>query len=291
MWNIIPTNFWYKTTIVAWDSIFWYDSEWIANTNFLYSAVQTFVLNWLTTTDVTEWDNLYYTEARVTANTTVVWLWTTKADKTNVLELNNTTSYTPTADYHPATKKFVNDSWTVINWLTTKTTPVNADEFIIYDSVWAVNKKTTLLNLKPILNSAYLINEAHNTTANTTTETITVTHNLWYSPTRVDLISNLWTQSWSYIFSPIQQSDWHYIWWSVVCSFINFGWQDTTNWHRWLKSNNLGYLEYSPSTSTSAWETFTINIINITTTTLQIQIVKWTWTAYAIDLSFTWVIS
>ena len=33
-----------------------------------------------------------------------------KADKTNVLELNNTTSFTPSADYQPATKKYVDDN-------------------------------------------------------------------------------------------------------------------------------------------------------------------------------------
>jgi len=33
-----------------------------------------------------------------------------KADKTNVLELDNTTSFTPDADYEPATKKYVDDS-------------------------------------------------------------------------------------------------------------------------------------------------------------------------------------
>ena len=37
-----------------------------------------------------------------------------KADKVNVLEKNNTTSYTPTADYHPATKKYTDDNDTYI---------------------------------------------------------------------------------------------------------------------------------------------------------------------------------
>jgi hypothetical protein len=32
-----------------------------------------------------------------------------KADKTNVLELDNTTSFTPSADFHPATKKYTDD--------------------------------------------------------------------------------------------------------------------------------------------------------------------------------------
>lgn len=32
-----------------------------------------------------------------------------KAEKTNVLAKDNTTAFTPTADYHPATKKYVDD--------------------------------------------------------------------------------------------------------------------------------------------------------------------------------------
>src|SRR6056297_2274659 len=33
-----------------------------------------------------------------------------KADKTNVLEKDNTTEFTPTGDYNPATKKYVDDN-------------------------------------------------------------------------------------------------------------------------------------------------------------------------------------
>jgi hypothetical protein len=33
----------------------------------------------------------------------------TRALKSNVLALDNTTAFTPTADYHPATKKYVDD--------------------------------------------------------------------------------------------------------------------------------------------------------------------------------------
>jgi len=36
----------------------------------------------------------------------------TKADKSNVLELNNSTAYTPLFDYNPSTKKYVSDSIT-----------------------------------------------------------------------------------------------------------------------------------------------------------------------------------
>jgi hypothetical protein len=38
-----------------------------------------------------------------------------KADKTNVLELNNTTVFTPDAEYEPATKKYVDDSGTTFS--------------------------------------------------------------------------------------------------------------------------------------------------------------------------------
>lgn len=40
----------------------------------------------------------------------------TKADKVNVLELDNTTPYVPTSDYHPATKQYVDESRGVAYW-------------------------------------------------------------------------------------------------------------------------------------------------------------------------------
>lgn len=43
-------------------------------------------------------------------STNIVTALAGKADKTNVLELDNTTSFTPTADHHPATKKYVLDN-------------------------------------------------------------------------------------------------------------------------------------------------------------------------------------
>jgi len=56
-------------------------------------------------------------DATVTANaaaiatniTDITNLTSTKAAKTNVLELDNTSSFTPTGNYHPATKKYVDD--------------------------------------------------------------------------------------------------------------------------------------------------------------------------------------
>lgn len=51
-----------------------------------------------------------YTKTEVYTQTESDNLLDAKADKDNVLEKDNTTSFTPTADYHPATKKFVDDT-------------------------------------------------------------------------------------------------------------------------------------------------------------------------------------
>lgn len=47
--------------------------------------------------------------ATVTNAADIVTLGTDKANKSNVLELDNTDIFTPSADYHPATKKYVDD--------------------------------------------------------------------------------------------------------------------------------------------------------------------------------------
>ena len=54
----------------------------------------------------TTWGNITGTLANQTDLVTALNL---KADKSNVLELDNTTSYTPTLEFHPATKKYVDD--------------------------------------------------------------------------------------------------------------------------------------------------------------------------------------
>ena len=68
---------------------------------------------------------------------------TEKALKSNVLELNNTVSFTPTSDYHPATKKYVDDiipEWTlVVEW--DNISLLNNDAWYITDG-WLVGTKT-----------------------------------------------------------------------------------------------------------------------------------------------------
>lgn len=111
-----------KTSIVSWDLLTWLDSEdaTLSTKDKVFSVnnIWNRIFTDRSTTNLTEWTNLYYTEARVTANTTVVWLWNTKADKTNVLEKDNTTAYTPTLDYHPATKEYVDNATSdiIVDW-------------------------------------------------------------------------------------------------------------------------------------------------------------------------------
>jgi len=55
--------------------------------------------------------NINTNTGNITLNTTAIGnLDTDKADKSNVLELDNATVFTPDADYEPATKKYVDDS-------------------------------------------------------------------------------------------------------------------------------------------------------------------------------------
>jgi hypothetical protein len=51
-----------------------------------------------------------------TADTNITNLQNNKADKTNVLQLNNTTPFDPTSDYHPATKKYVDSLTGGASW-------------------------------------------------------------------------------------------------------------------------------------------------------------------------------
>ena len=123
-----------KTTPVWADKLTWLDSQTsnvsLQNKNFALSSLWSAIFWARTTTDIPEWSNLYYTTARVD----------NKAEKTNVLELDNTTAYTPTLDYHPSTKKYVDDKSVSIDPLTEDTVwDMEADFFVKSD--WVTNEK------------------------------------------------------------------------------------------------------------------------------------------------------
>ena len=99
--TIFPT--WYpdKWNADSTDKV--WSSDGTTNFNLTVDEIGTEVFTDRSTTNLSEGTNEYYTTAKVTTDT--AW----KADKTNVLELDNTTAFTPTLDYHPATKKSVDD--------------------------------------------------------------------------------------------------------------------------------------------------------------------------------------
>jgi len=149
MWKIstLPTKTPIATDFVTGiDSIDWNTAT--QNKNFLFSAIATFIFWSKTTTNLAEWTNQYYTEAKVTANATVVWLWSSKADKTNVIEKDSTTAYTPTLATHPATKEYVDSSWVNINGQTSQPAIVSWDQFIYYDVSATANRKISYLDVE-----------------------------------------------------------------------------------------------------------------------------------------------
>lgn len=104
MLKIFPT--WYndKWNPEAPDKLFAYDSTANKNVNMRVDDIATTIMGLKTSDDLAEGvNNEYYADAKVEANAVVQ----SKANKTNVLEKDNTTPYTPTQDYHPATKVYV----------------------------------------------------------------------------------------------------------------------------------------------------------------------------------------
>lgn len=102
-----PQDYTEKTTLNWNDLVILADSEDLdangnpsVNKKVKVSSISSGVLAAWSTSDLEEGSNLYFTEERVDD----------KALKDNVLELDNVDEYTPTEDYHPATKKFVSDS-------------------------------------------------------------------------------------------------------------------------------------------------------------------------------------
>lgn len=120
MTNIFPTNYSTKWT-PDWTDVVW-SSDSLTNFNLTISSIALYAFTSSSTDNLSEWaTNKYYSDTLVDANSTVVALWNDKADKTNVLEKDNTTAYTPTQQYHPATKEYVDafslpDATTTVKW-------------------------------------------------------------------------------------------------------------------------------------------------------------------------------
>jgi hypothetical protein len=78
----------------------------------------------------------------------------TKADKDNVLELDNTTEFTPSSDFHPSTKKYVDDtvSASEVNSIedigdVTITNPQDGESLVYDDGVWINSQVSGVQNI------------------------------------------------------------------------------------------------------------------------------------------------
>ena len=195
MSNIFPTSYYpAKDILIDWDIVWGYDSAWIINRNFLLSAIKAYVLTGITTSEVAEGTNLYHTEARVTSNATVVALWADKAAKTNVLELDNTTVFTPTADYHPSTKKYVDDSGTNINGITEEPAITSWDKLIFYDASAATNRS---IDYTDLFKSSFNIVPWSNLLASSDVITVNFTNTAYEKKKEIE-VDLAWTYSISF---------------------------------------------------------------------------------------------
>ena len=244
-----------KTTPVAADILTWLDSE---DSNlptkdkwFTLSTLWTAVFWSNTTADIPEWSNLYYTEARVSANTTVTWLWTTKADKTNVLELDNTTAFTPDADYEPTPKKYVDDEIAAnLNIIATDAQSKDATQEMVS------------INPKQLLSNWIIVSDTLIVSADTEAE-IDVT-------------------AWPWVFVKVKEIEmWNYVlWWTIRVKFdlkwLDVGgdgayWRIYIDWvSTWIRQETLSttYVTFS--------EDFTLDWpINWTKVQLYISFDSW----------------
>ena len=95
----------------------------------------------------------------------------TKADKTNVLELNNTTTYTPTENYHPTTKKYVDEKiltsggGTTYNVFSQRSTQdfTATDGQTIFTTTLELNDVEVFYNGLKLDNEDYTVNKSYKT--------------------------------------------------------------------------------------------------------------------------------
>ena len=256
--TIFPTWYTLKAT-PDWTDVVW-SSDAVTNFNLTVASIALYTMTNSTTTDLPEWTNLYYTETRVTANSTVVW----KADKTNVIEKDSTTAYTPTLWTHPVNKDYADNMWTNINGLTAETTILDADELIFYDDSASINKKIWIDDFKiaiapdvapvqPAQTTTYLSSLWNDDTASTTFVTLKT-----YTATKSGAyrVAYTWAEtlnSWSWWTTRIEV-DWIIYWeflltangsdvflWVVhivAWDAINFQAKQTSSWSN-MRINNV----------------------------------------------------
>jgi len=154
-----------------------------------------------------------------------------KADKTNVLVLNNTKAYTPTAQYHPTTKSYVD------NWLSKKTSIFW--DWSDWDVIYSVNTNLTL-------NNVYNFN-------NLTINAWVTVWWVWWSTWNI-YIKVAWTLTLNWIISSsnlIYNWDWSNLLWVQISLWSKWVWW---NWWAWAWDNVApGWTWWAWSSSWYGW--------------------------------------
>lgn len=197
---------------------------------------------------------------RTTANGWTTWTsWArikatdeTKANKTNVLELDNTTAFTPDNDYEPATKKYVDDKEAVAQNLT-------KSWLIAWEDMSALQVYRRWANW-----NNYLQEQLDKTLGDT----------IWYNTTTVyekwQAIYHTWKLDWIILALAKIWTWWNLVWNLEVFSNATF---TTLLWT-------------SNETITSSTLTTTL-----TDTTFTFNWVIWTWTIYVKANIISWTVS
>ena len=251
MTNIFPLNYSTKTTPDGTDVV--WSSDAVTNFNLTISSIALYTLTNATTDDLYEWSvNKYYTTARVEADT--IW----KADKNNVLELDNTTPYTPTLDYHPVTKDYVDNmsipyasetqAWVVEKATITETMNWTANKYPDASSIRSVytpRSYTAPISLTGGWNGSF-----------------SITHSLWVIPSSVTI----------YILNTTTDTEWirpiwfasSILWGSITNSGVKLG---TT----WNIDSTISNWFYQVITDDSPLETYYFSVTWLHTTSITIS--------------------
>lgn len=210
--SIFPTEYTDKWSADSTDKVF--SSDWSTNFNLTVSEIWDRNFSDRDTDNLTEWvTNLYYTDARVDANSTVV----AKADKSNVIEKDSVTAFTPTLWTHPTNKDYVDNRGTNITWLTEDTTPDMDNDFNVeYDvSAW-INKKYKMSSYRAtdaesweMTSSTKFIvptqfaweTQIITRLLNIASSSVTYSHSLWRKPRKIRFsFDNVWGGTWAGIY-------------------------------------------------------------------------------------------
>lgn len=246
-WNISisefnSTNSWVKkflkpmqdndiSDLVDWLYDWWwallydtYSDMMVVMWNKFYVVIDHNYMDWIITAVRHEWNSVYYLVANYNTSTKIVTSASntvyTLANASDVLTKTNSTSFTPTGDYQPATKKYVDDhaswggdmSYVDFSWQTKTGSTITLDLASTYtpSANFTVNAPSTIKDWQ-----TYILRIANWSTAYTMT--------LWSNITNPYSTDTTLTAYWidQFVFLAVWwslelQPEW-WSWWAITC--------------------------------------------------------------------------